>query len=261
MNDAYRIGDAVLRIVREDGDKECDDEAAREAAVVPLALQAGVKTPELIAADPTAQHAPRPYTLYRRAAGTLMGYSDRHPSTFQHAYRELGREILKIAGIPTPEGPVWHYRSGDLPNPRQSLETTLAAGAISEPDALEIGEWLDEVEPAMQEPEQPVLLHNDLHPWNLMVDPDTHQLTAILDWGDAGPGDPAREFCSMPVLAIESMIEGYVEAGGRWTDPMALRARMYGLELALWELRSLDRLQFKPTWWRFPEGGWRGLVG
>src|SRR5688572_29493172 len=49
VNEAWRIGeDAILRIVRPEMDQECDTEAAREAAVVPLTRAAGVRTPKLL---------------------------------------------------------------------------------------------------------------------------------------------------------------------------------------------------------------------
>lgn len=260
VNDAYLIGEAVLRIVREGNDEECDPEAAREAALVPLAIAAGVRTPELIAADPIAAHAPRPYTIYRRAHGSLMGFEKGHPTEYGRAYRTLGQEIYKISTINVPEELAGMLRIDEPPNPRESLKRTVDKGAITVDDAREIEAWLDQLEPRVVPPSEHVFIHNDLHPWNLMVDPESRELSWILDWGDAGSGDLAKEFCSMPFAALPEMIAGFKEAGGTWTDDLTLRCTLYGLVLALWEVRSLEERKFERNWWRMPVDGWRAII-
>ena len=42
-------------------------------------------------------------------------------------------------------------------------------------------------------PESPRLIHNDLSPEHLLVDPATGQLIGILDWSDVALGDPVRD--------------------------------------------------------------------
>ena len=51
------------------------------------------------------------------------------------------------------------------------------------------------------------MIHMDIHPWNVFVDPERDELTAIIDWGDASWGDPALEFASMPMQAMPAMLE------------------------------------------------------
>lgn len=44
-------------------------------------------------------------------------------------------------------------------------------------------------------PVQDTLIHNDLHLFNMLVDPDTHELTGVIDWTDVCIGPLEREFC------------------------------------------------------------------
>jgi aminoglycoside 2''-phosphotransferase len=43
-------------------------------------------------------------------------------------------------------------------------------------------------------PYRPAILHADLSPEHVLVDPAAGAITGIIDWGDAVVGDPARDF-------------------------------------------------------------------
>jgi hypothetical protein len=99
------------------------------------------------------------------------------------------------------------------------------------------------------------LIHNDIHPWNLMCDPSSGGLTAIIDWGDATYGDPARDFASMPLQCLPAMIEGY----GVTDTPMIARSIVVGTLVALGELRNPEMTGDYRHWWRMPPGGWQEM--
>lgn len=44
-------------------------------------------------------------------------------------------------------------------------------------------------------PIQDTLIHNDLHLFNMLIDPVTHELTGVIDWTDVCIGPLEREFC------------------------------------------------------------------
>jgi aminoglycoside phosphotransferase (APT) family kinase protein len=46
---------------------------------------------------------------------------------------------------------------------------------------------------AMPVPDSPRLIHNDLSPEHLLLDPATGRLSGILDWSDTALGDPVRD--------------------------------------------------------------------
>ena len=56
-------------------------------------------------------------------------------------------------------------------------------------------------------------LHNDAHAGNVMCTRDG-ALVALIDWGDAGWGDPAHELGSLPIEAVPHVVAGYEAAGG-----------------------------------------------
>jgi aminoglycoside 2''-phosphotransferase len=41
---------------------------------------------------------------------------------------------------------------------------------------------------------QPAILHADVSPEHVLIDPDQGEITGVIDWGDLRIGDPARDF-------------------------------------------------------------------
>lgn len=252
VNEAWLIGDKhVLRIVRVKGS---DEEAAREAAVVPLVVAAGMRAPRLVACDVDGN--PRPYTIYERAPGELLGYVDRDPVEFESAYREIGRQIAVLGGVQVPESSSGQFLKAKRGGPLKSLQRAVGMGVIPHAQADEIVDWVERTRPLLGRCRRRVLLHQDIHPWNVFVDVPTRSLTAIIDWGDAAFGDPAFEFASMPLVAVPPMLEGYQEAGARLDKGFIPRILWNGLSLALWEIRELDPTLYDRRWWRLGVGGW-----
>ncbi len=259
VNDAWSIGDDfVLRIVREESDKECDDEPQREAAVTELALKAGIRTPRLIASNTDCDLAPRPYTIYQKARGVPLGFIERDPAEFDDAYREVGRELYKLHQIAVPNELIPLLRKAERPDPNANVEKALAARKLSVDDASEMSAFIRELEGSLVEDANPVLIHHDVHPWNLIVDGDA--LSAIVDWGDASFGDPARDFAGMPMVAVPAMLQGYAEAGGTIDLHFKQRSVHVRMEAMLWELRELEAATYERAWWALPVGDWRGIL-
>jgi aminoglycoside phosphotransferase (APT) family kinase protein len=255
INEAWRIDGHVLRIAREAG---FDDEAAREALIAPLVAAAGVRAPRLVAADLERSISPRPYTIYQHAPGVLLGSLPPDPVRFAPLLRALGGELARIAEIPIDETvrAGLHDRKFD---PRRRLAIAVERGALDATSAGELAAWLDAQAPRLGPPRAPVFLHNDIHPWNLLVDPAHDELVAIIDWGDAGYADPALELVSMAHFTLPAIVEGYRAAGGPVDDDFLRRVAWLGASLALWEIVELDAAEFDRRWWRMPPGGWPEL--
>jgi len=253
VNEAWMLDDRyVLRIAVV---AEAADEATREAWVVPLARAAGVRSPELIVADTSGELVDFPYTIYERAQGELLGHLPTDPVEFLPTYRELGREMALLHKIDVPEAKrAGLHKTFDYVDDAK-VQKTLECGRISEAEAREIEKWIALLNGLIDDRSRRAFLHQDIHPWNMFVDPNTKELTAIIDWGDAAWGDPAGEFASMPLIAMSEMFAGYEEAGGFIDDSMKARALIFGLGLEMWELRELDTARFNRRWWRHPVGG------
>lgn len=257
VNEAWAIGsDFVLRITRH---AECEDEAEREALVVPLVRAAGVKTPELLAISYERDIVPQPYTIYRRAPGISLGAWDVDPSGLDALYEDIGRELALLHAVSLP------------PEARRSLERdrdwglekrlakALGAGKLSVAEGGEIRQFVAWTEPLLGAPKAKVLTHLDVHPWNLMVDPATCRLAAILDWGNACLYDPTIDFASMPLVAMAPMLRAYAEAGGDVDEGFVARALVRSVALACFELTGLDPELYRRQWWRMPPAGWPAM--
>ena len=262
VNEAWAIGDAhILRIVMEGRDAECDTEAAREGVVVPLLVEAGVTTPRLVAAD--TEFAPRPYTIYERAPGELIGFSPHGYAHYEEAWRQLGRDYIALHGIQMTDAMKEHVTSAEAVDVEKWVGKALDKSAITREEARDILLTAEKWASIGGTPPAPRLVHNDVHPWNLMGDPTTGRLTAILDWGDASLGDPARDFAMMPLQCVPAMLEGYrereLQSASRTQDfslALAARALVVGLSVALFEVRTPEMSEFERKWWRMPPGGW-----
>jgi aminoglycoside phosphotransferase (APT) family kinase protein len=256
VNEAWRIGEFVLRICREEEGK---DEAAREAAVVPLVIESGIRAPKLVAFELDSNLTPMPYTIYERASGVLLGYCDFEPERLDEVYREIGREIARLGRMDVSEAVRPLLRDGRALEPWRTLAKAMSHGVLSCEEGKEIGQWTESLEPQLGEASAQGLIHMDIHPWNVFVDPDADALTAIIDWGDASWGDPAVEFASMPMQCVPAMLEGYRQENGVADEAFVARAVHAGLSLSLWEIRELPDLDFDRRWWRMPPDGWAGV--
>ena len=73
---------------------------------------------------------------------------------------------------------------------------------------MEIESWTRALRPLALVETERRFLHNDIHAMNLMCRKDD-TLLGIIDWGDAGWGDPVLEFAQVPVAALPYILAGY----------------------------------------------------
>lgn len=257
VNEAWAIGDThVLRIVLQDGDSACDEEAAREALVVPLARGAGVRTPLLVGhGDAGPDH--RPYTVYERASGELLGLSPLNTEAFDGLLMELGSELAKLHSIEVPEELRATLREPRPDEWEDLLATCVDRELLSTGEGEALRRWQTYLQDVTWLTPKECLCHNDVHAWNLLhVD---GELSAILDWGDACYGDPAADFVGLPLRSMPTMFKGYEQGGGKVDQGLIARSLTRGTYMMLWELIDLDPHQFGRHWWRMPPGGWKEL--
>lgn len=211
VNWVYAVGvDLILRVNKLEVE---DEDAYTEAVAVPVAIAAGIRTPKLLDADLTKSILPTVASLYERAPGATLGRIHVDQRELPALYRELGREVghlhTRVKECPDPNG--WLDKAG-LFDARKELDRARAAMKVEAVTYDWLASWLDVLEPSLSGAPI-VFLHNDLHSFNTMVTEGPLRLSAILDWGDAAWGDPALEFETMPIWAVDWMLEGYREAG------------------------------------------------
>jgi aminoglycoside phosphotransferase (APT) family kinase protein len=201
----------VLRIPRT---ARAAAQLSKEAEVIPLVRDAGVPTPKLIRYDSTLRVASKPYMVLERVHGATMAEQVLEPSSCQRTLGSLGEILVTLHQIRLSKaGPV-----SAVPEPFTFSASDLVDELV---EAGEIGtaqrDWLLErfalLAPEGHPRAAPVLLHRDVIPSNVMVGHDG-LVTALLDWGCAEWGAPARDLVGLPIRALPDLLSGYRSALG-----------------------------------------------
>jgi aminoglycoside phosphotransferase (APT) family kinase protein len=208
INDVYAVGASlVLRVSRSE---EYEEDARTEAVAAPAAFAAGIMTPELLIFDDSRQDLPFTFTVYRRAPGQDLASIDPDDSRLPHVYQMVGEQLKvvhhSVKSIPDPRN--W-LDIPELPTPAARLAQAQEAHRIDAMNARWLTKWINHLVKAPPHQGAPIFLHNDLHAGNTMVEPHSLNLTGLIDWGDAGWGDPAIDFQRFPAWALPWVLEGY----------------------------------------------------
>jgi aminoglycoside phosphotransferase (APT) family kinase protein len=237
INAVYLLGDdLVLRVPRDHPAHVA--QARAEAAAIPVARAAGVRTPALIAYDDTCDLLPVTYLVVERVHGQAMSKFDLDPAETPDVWREVGRDLALLhtsADHAGPVGEVWVR-----PDPRELVEQRAADGWFTTLEARWLGAWLERVAvAALPGPAVERLLHRDAQATNVIVGQESLAYVAILDWGCAGRGDPAWDFFGMPLRAVPFLLEGHREVAPLDSDDTA-EARILWRHVQ-WSLAHLPR--------------------
>src|SRR5262245_11090733 len=213
-NHLYATREIVLRVATDHPDGVMD--ARTESVAAPVARAAGIRTPGLIAFDDTRTLVDRPFSLWERVHGDTLGLVNLSDRLAADVWRAVGRELarlhLRVRECPDPDGYL------DDPGREQNLDAVLKAlvdvRRVDLDMARRVERLIDELCPHLDGGVDVRFVHNDVHPMNVMCS-TTGALLAIIDWGDAGWGDPTLDFAAIPLEAMSSALEGYeAEAPG-----------------------------------------------
>jgi Ser/Thr protein kinase RdoA (MazF antagonist) len=210
FNAIYLLGDDyVLRIPREHPNFVAA--ARKEAVAVPLARQAGVRTPPILAFDESLELLLVPYSIYERVHGETLGLLDLEPTDTPDVWRELGRDLARLHWGVSEDGPASGLEPEPLPDPRPMPEELASAGFFTSMEARWLTAWLDRLAPTALAPVEKRFRHGDIQTTNVMVRTGSLHYLALLDWGACGWGDPAYDFAGIPLRAVPLMLSGYRE--------------------------------------------------
>ena len=231
----------VLRVPKNEpmslGDHRC------ESVAIPLALRAGVRTPDLMVFDDSLTILDVPYSIVERIDG-----HDLAAAPFEHpAFEDVGRELatLHAADLTSGRHP-WLRDTSDLPA-EAHFDEVVDAGLLHKDGINSLRSLCERLDSIIANgPTAPeVFIHDDIKPDNVMV--DRMGRTHLIDWGDAGFGDPAHDFQSLPMKSIERTLIGYRSVN---RDDPTLEARIVRRVVA----RSLSNLRRTPlagpSWYR-----------
>ena len=222
-NRIYATHDVVLRIATDHADAV--DDARTESVAAPVARAAGIRTPRLIAFDDSRALVDRPFSLWERVHGETLGLIGLRPSQLAETWYAVGAELarlhLGVTECPDPNGYL------DTPGRPLDLASQLGRmrddGRIDRATAHVVESLIDELVPHQGMPEvNRYFLHDDIHAMNVMCTP-AGELLALIDWGDAGWGDPTLELAAVPLAFILDVVAGYeaTNPGGLGEFPAA----------------------------------------
>jgi aminoglycoside phosphotransferase (APT) family kinase protein len=196
--DAYLTSDGwVFRFPRR---RECADFLDREVrvlAVVRAALPAAVAVPKVELLGPPTDEFPYPFAGHRFIAG--IGADRIEPRCYAALANDVGKALGDLHAVPDP---VAHaagiHRMHEDPLASEAwFDHGLAiATELLGMDAVVDAaiRWMHGLRPPLHRYDEPwCLIHHDLGPEHLIVDPESGQLVGIIDWTDAIIGDPARD--------------------------------------------------------------------
>ena len=234
INVVYALGDHhVVRVPRDLPIHV--RQAATEAATLPNVVDAGVRTPALVAYDDACDLLPVPYLVVERVSGRDLESRGVDPRDVPDVLREVGADLARLHALGPPSAPS-PVPTTDLP---ALLDELVNLGWLSRYETGWLQSWVDELECP---PGPATLVHGDIQLSNVLVDDDLRYV-ALLDWGCAFAGDPAIDFMPVPMRAVPPMLGGYRAAGGQIDDRNILRGGLIVL------LRELHRGAEPGTSW------------
>jgi aminoglycoside phosphotransferase (APT) family kinase protein len=220
-NRIYATDDLVLRIAVEGS--EALDDARTESVAARVARAAGIRVPRLVAFDDSGTIVDRPYSLWERVYGETLGLFAPDPASCPATWRAVGRELAllhnQVQDCPDPHG--WLDHPERELHLEERIASLAAASAIDPALASEFEQATKALRPAVEAPFAERFLHNDVHAMNIMCARDA-TLLALLDWGDAGWGDPTLELAQVPLNAVSFVLQGY-ESEAHLDDPAQAR--------------------------------------
>jgi aminoglycoside phosphotransferase (APT) family kinase protein len=235
FNLIYVLGeDFILRVPRAHPISAAD--ARKESVAVPVAREAGVRTPRIIAFDASLDLLPVPYTIYERVHGETFGLLPRDPAETPEVWRELGHDLALLHSGVAEDGPAAGLEMDEMPDPRPWPDELAEEGYFTSTEARWMTQWLERLAPAALAPVPRRFLHGDSQTTNVMVRAGSLEYLAVLDWGSSGWGDPAWDFAGVPLRVVPSMLEGY-RAVAPLDDGVEARILWRHLQLSLYLLR------------------------
>jgi aminoglycoside phosphotransferase (APT) family kinase protein len=225
VNAIFRLGDELL--VRLPRLSHWEASLQREWEWIPrLAGHVSLSIPEPVVLGKAAAEYPLCWAVYRWITGDV--YSEDPVEDEGRAAEDLGTFVLELRSVSEVDGAPAGGR-----RPLRELDEMTRRAVMSAGDMVDAPAVLAMWEAALEAPlwnGAPVWLHGDLLPPNLLVRGD--RLTAVLDFGGVGIGDPAADV--VPAWSVFGPVgrERFRHAIGV-EDGVWLRARGYALHQAV----------------------------
>jgi aminoglycoside phosphotransferase (APT) family kinase protein len=207
-NWVYATRDVVLRVATDHSEAVAD--ARTESVAAPIARAAGLLVPKLLVFDDSRTTVDRPYSIWERVHGQTLGLIVWNPESLPHTWRTVGQQLARlhrrVHACPDPSD--WLDRPERVMDLQGRFAALASVSRLESRVATQVEAWIGALQPAVAQSTSRCFLHYDIHEMNVMCTPDG-SLLAILDWGDAGWGDPVLEFTQIPLSCVGFVMDGY----------------------------------------------------
>lgn len=208
--------------------EEVQTSLAREAVLLPvLAERLDVRLPVAQWSGSPGEHFPYSFSGYRIVPGRTWDWSARPAAPLAAFEADFGRFLdalhgstacadraLRKAGGKSLGDPVPLDWTAELERVRDLLEQRLRADTLAVVAPLLAGELAAPAPFAGD----PVLLHFDLAEDHVFMDDATGKILGVIDWADAGFGDPAMDFIEVTIWLGPECLERVLAAYGHPVD-------------------------------------------
>ena len=209
-NSIYMSDTYVLRIPSDH--PEAIPDALTESVAVPNILRFGIRTRKLIAFDDSYTILNKPYSIWEKVNGIPITKESAH--LFPKTWFELGRELR-----------ILHTTVLDCYDPNNYLDTPDRDYDINDVlmwvESKNNNSFLTHIIKEMINPDlfkyNKCFVHGDTNPGNI-ISSKQDNLLSLIDWGDAGWGDPAIDFYMIPSVAIKYTLRGYIDISNSSID-------------------------------------------
>jgi aminoglycoside phosphotransferase (APT) family kinase protein len=202
-----RVGDVFLKI---DADQMRTDREVEAMAMAPI------PTPEILWRKP-------PALALAALPGTALGRLGEASTASAAAWSAAGAAVRKLHDAPLPP---WPGRSLDATRSQLDSECEwLVTNSVLPTDLVTRNRQVAE---AALRPRPPAFIHGDLQIAHVFVDGD--ELTGVIDWTEAAPGDALADLATL-TLGHEEHLGDVIAGYGTDVDLDVIRA--------WWSLRSL----------------------
>jgi Ser/Thr protein kinase RdoA (MazF antagonist) len=151
------------------------------------------------------------------------------PSAAMSVWHDVGRELARLhRRVRRCEDPdEW------LDSPARELDVEgrigrlVETGRLSHAMAADVTRLFADLEPVLGGEPPPRFLHGDMHDGNVLC-AGSGELKAIIDWGDAGWGDSALDFATIPTSMVPAALAGYRSDEAGSSNPPSLPRIVWG---------------------------------
>jgi aminoglycoside phosphotransferase (APT) family kinase protein len=225
------------------------EKARREFAVQQFAIDRGFPAPRPLLLDDAGAALGLPFMIMERVPGVPLLDRMKNPLALSGVIRAMADlhvrlHQLPVEGCPLPSSPPLVNRQ------LADIERDLQKFGIDHLSAEY--RWL-QTNGFVVEDEEPVLLHNDFHPLNIMIDTDGRM--TLLDWSDAALGDRHHDlartlalFWLAPPLAPTPLERTLLRVLRRYIVPAYIRRYAASLPVDPVRLRYWQALHAFRAW-------------